>query len=180
MRREVFGNRLRLMPWLLILRGVSGVGKSEVVTSLIRQLGSAKACDLNMDVTEPAQIEINIETALKFEVVIAHLYDGRKNTLEPKTWISRFKDVGYQVLSFRLEISREAGKTRARDRKHSKWITSEIYDSIWDRSKRSPFIDFPSRAEIEEIPLDAEKLSADAMCGLILSKITSRNKKDAP
>lgn len=166
------------MLWLVILRGVSGVGKSEVVTCLIRRLGSDKACDLNMDVTELEQIEINIKTALKSEVVIAHLYSGEKNTSEPKTWISRFKDGGYQILSFRLEISREAGKKRALEREHSKWITSEIYDSIWDGSKRSPFVDFPTRAEIEEISLDAENLSADAMCDLILSEITRRKKKD--
>lgn len=168
------------MAWLLILRGVSGVGKSEVVISLIKQLGSDKACDLNMDVIEPEQIEINIKRALNFEVVIAHLYDGKKNTSEPRKWVSRFKDAGYHVLSFRLEISREAGKKRAREREHSKWITGEIYDSIWEGSRRSPFIDFPTRAEVEEVSVDAENLSADAMCDLILSEITRRNKKGAP
>lgn len=167
------------MRWLIILRGVSGVGKSTVGDKILERL-KGKSFSLNMDEVKQEDLQKNIISALQCENIIAHLYDGRKNTSEPKTWVSRFKNAGYQVLSFRLEISREAGKKRAREREHSKWITSEIYDSIWDGSKRSPFIDFPTGAEIEEIRLDAGKLSADAMCDLILSEITSRNKKDAP
>ena len=163
------------MPWLLILRGVSGVGKSEVVSSLIRKLGSSKACDLNMDVVERDQIEKDIENALKFELVIAHLFNGGKNTIEPKTWILRFKDAGYQVLSYRLEIGRAAGKKRALARgPGSEWITPEYYDFMWDKFKLPPFIDFAARAEVEEIPLDAETLSASAMADLIINEVTSR------
>lgn len=165
-----------VVRWLIILRGVPGVGKSAIAKGLIRQLDSRKVYCLNMDEIRPIELAQNINASLQYDYVIAHVYSGRRNVSEPTWWISRFKDAGYHIISFRLEISREAGKKRCLSRP-GEWLNEAEYLLRWDRFQRSPFTDFAQKAAIEEIAIDAETNSEDITCAEILNAVRERGIK---
>ena len=156
------------MKWLIILRGVTGVGKSKTADKLVRCLGAHIATSLNMDVIEKGQIDRNIETSLRFQFVIAHIYSGQQNTYDPVGWISRFTKKGFHTISFVLKIGFEAGKKRCRQRDQTR--TEEEYRRLWNRFQEPPFSDFAKWANVKEISIDAEQ-STDAICDQILMAI---------
>lgn len=156
------------MKWLVILRAVTGTGKKTTAQSLIQRLGANNATCLNMDVVEVDQINRMIEAALKFQYVLAHMYSGRQNTSDPASWISRFTDSGFQIISFVLNIRFDAGKKRCLERDKNR--TEEEYARLWNRFQKPPFTDFAKRANVKEISIDAEQ-SPDAICDQILKAI---------
>ena len=156
------------MKWLIILRGVTGVGKSKTADTLVRRLGAHIATSLNMDIIEHDQIHRNIEASMKFQYVIAHIYSGEQNISDPADWISRFTAAGYHAISFLLNIGFDAGKKRCLKRDKNR--TEEQYRWLWDRFQKPPFSDFAKRADVKETSLDAEQ-STDAICDQILRAI---------
>lgn len=156
------------MKWLVILRAVTGTGKKTTAHKLVQRLGANNATCLNMDVVEVDQINRMIEATLKFQYVIAHMYSGEQNTSDPASWISRFKDSGFHIISFVLNISLDAGKKRCLERDKNR--TEEEYGWLWERFNKPPFSDFAKKADVKEISVDAEQ-STDAMCDQILKAI---------
>ena len=157
-----------LMAWLIILRGVTGIGKSTTADRLVERLGKNGTSCLNMDEIRQIEIEKNIERALKFEYVIAHIYSGQQNTEDPGNWISRFKDGGYRTLSIRLDISLEAGRKRCLQRDPGR----TDYDRLYHRFYHCPkFTEFPKKAEIEEVPINVENKDTETICNDILKAI---------
>lgn len=156
------------MKWLIILRGVTGVGKSKAADKLVRRLGAHIATSLNMDIIEHDQIRRNIEASMKFQYVIAHIYSGEQNISDPAGWISRFTAAGYHAISFVLTIGFDAGKKRCLKRDKNR--TEEQYRWLWDRFQKPPFSDFAKRADVKETSVDAEQ-SSDAICEQILKAI---------
>lgn len=156
------------MKWLIILRGVPGVGKSTTADKLVQSLGINAATALNMDIIEEDQINRNIKASLKFQYVIAHIYSGRQNTYDPAGWISRFRKERFQTISFVLSIGLDSGMKRCLHR--DKTRTEDEYGCLWNRFEKPPFSDFAKRADVKEIGINAEQ-SPDAICNQILKKI---------
>ena len=121
-----------------------------------------------MDVIERDQVEAEIQEALHYDYVIAHIYSGLSNISDPKWWISKFSVAGFRCLSFVLDIGLEAGKNRclARD----SYRTKEQYVHLWTRFRSPPFSEFATRAGVQEITIDAEQ-TTDAICRDILAEV---------
>lgn len=156
------------MKWLIILRGVTGVGKSTTADNLVHRLGADAATSLNMDIIEEDQIGRNIQASLKFQYVIAHIYSGQQNIYDPTRWISRFRGTGFRVLSFLLNIGFDGGRERCLLRDPNR--TEEQYKWLWDRFQKPPFSEFTRKANVKEITIDAEQ-SREAICDQILKAI---------
>lgn len=150
---------------LIVLRGVTGVGKSCTAKALVEYLGRDKTTRLNMDQILPEPLERNILSALRSERVIAEIYSGRQNLANPILWITRFKEAGYIAISIRLDISLEAGRTRCLKRDPDRRNYDQLYHRFYHDLK---FTEFPDRAKVEEFSIDVENKDTKAICGEVL------------
>jgi thymidylate kinase len=162
------------MKWLIIVRGVTGVGKSTTVDKLVQRLGIKAATSLNMDTIEKDQIDRYIEVSMNFQYVIAHIYSGSQNTYDPVAWLSRFRENDYHVISFVLDIGFEAGKKRCLQRDRNR--TEAEYKRLWERFQKPPFSVFARKANVKEININAE-LNLDAISSQICAAIAQYSRE---
>jgi shikimate kinase len=83
------------MACLIILRGPTGSGKSAVGKYLRRKL--VESVELDLDLNANGEVVL-LNEVLGKENVVAELNDGGSHTTDP-TWISKFKEKGYNILS---------------------------------------------------------------------------------
>ena len=91
------------MPRLIILRGPMGSGKSKIGEYLKGKLEDS--AELNSDMNANSEIPF-LDQVLGKQNVIGELYDGGSHTIN-STWVNKFREKGYGMLSVILEASLE-------------------------------------------------------------------------
>ena len=95
------------MPFLIILRGPPGSGKTEVANHILSKLGiSRENAFLDLDEVTQDKFNENILRALKHDIIIGEMHYGDRHTTEPRQWIEKF-DKKYKILSVVLIVGFE-------------------------------------------------------------------------
>ena len=166
---------------LIILRGVPGSGKSQVALNLdqIFQKKGKKTFRLDLDkfapLAEQTQFIAYIDQALKADYVIAEMFSGLSHSSEPDQWLTKFREAGFQIHSFVLEVSMEKGYENCSDARHSSYSAPSLseYKDKWnrfrDKEKLSPFV---IRARLQkELSINAQNGDYQAIAGFIRSQV---------
>jgi tRNA uridine 5-carbamoylmethylation protein Kti12 len=154
------------MPFLIILRGPAGSGKSALRDSIRVRLGIANTAFLNLDEITPQDFDCNLDESLKSEQVIGEMYSGNSHTTDPH-WIQRFKANNYTILSVILRCSLECCIQRVRTRTVHP-ISPEIMTSLYNQFYQELQNIFSFKADVEEICVDTEHKSIDESSNIIL------------
>jgi predicted kinase len=100
------------MPFLIILRGPMGSGKSFIGSHLRNKFPDSTRLDL--DVNANQEIE-NLSEVIKKEYVIVELYHGNSHIIDPH-WITAFKNGNFKILSVILYAPLETCIERVKKR----------------------------------------------------------------
>ena len=102
------------MRYLLILRGPQCSGKTEISEKLKERLHKIEPKKqtyfLKLDEINTDRFEYVLNEALKqkYKYVVGELNYGDSHTTDPiRTWLLRFKDKDFEILSFVLEARKE-------------------------------------------------------------------------
>lgn len=169
---------LRLGPchgprWLVILRGPPGVGKTTTADALIRLLAPSSARVLYMDDNPPRP---DLQTALRYQYVIAELFSGETHTLYPSSWVLRFVERGYRALSVRLDADFETVKKRFATDPDRPDKSLENCERFFRRFYNEPkLVKFAATPGVQEICVDANARSEDLIAADILRELRRRD-----
>lgn len=143
------------MPFLIILRGPPGSGKTEVANCIMSHL-KIKRDDalLDLDETIDHKVNENISRVLKHDIVIGEMHYGNSHTMEPRQWIEKFGEK-YKILSVVLNVGFEECVKRAVGRNehplepfdamHQYFLFYAKYQNI-----------FKSKAQVKEIVVNSK------------------------
>ena len=135
-------------------------------TALRERLGSERSCSLDLDITgiNEHKFNSNLNDCLKFDYVIGMMFYGNSHTEQPQTWISKFKDVDYRILSVVLHATMDTCYERCKNDRNpnrhpinrQKNQCNKYYHQFELLQTK---IIFRKRAEVEEITIDCEEKS---------------------
>jgi len=101
------------MPFLIILRGPPGSGKTEVANYILSKLRIKREdCLLDLDQIKQHEFNENILRVLKQDIIIGEMHYGNGHTTEPRVRIEKFEKK-HKILSFVLIVSFEECVKRA-------------------------------------------------------------------
>ncbi len=167
------------MRYLVLLRGPQCSGKTEISEKLKERIDEIKHKKqtflLKLDEINAERLEYSLSEALnkKYNYVVGELNYGDSHTSNPmRTWLHRFKNKDYQIVSIVLETRKELRLHRCRnDPKRSPFDKideilfnhdSEIFESL----QRDGV--FQKESGIHEIILNTENKSASHVTDEIL------------
>jgi AAA domain len=166
-----------VLRYLLILRGPQCSGKTEISEKLKERLNrierKKQTCLLRLDEINTDRFEYALNEALKqkYKYVIGELNYGDSHTTDPiRTWIVRFKDKGFKILSFVLEARKEVRLARCKnDPKRSPFdkIDEAFFNFDSETFESSQHI-FQQKSGIHEIVLNTENKSSSQVTDEIL------------
>ena len=109
------------MKYLVILRGPQCSGKTKVSEKLKEKLDEIKhkkqTYFLKLDEINTERFESSLSEALnkKYNYIVGELNYGDSHTTDPiRTWLQRFKDKEYQIVTIVLEARKEIRLQRCR------------------------------------------------------------------
>lgn len=147
------------MPFLVILRGPAGSGKSALRDSIRARLGITNTAFLNLDEITPQLFDNNLDESLKSEYVVGEMFCGNSHTRDPN-WIQRFKVNNYTILSVILKCSLKCCIQRVQTRIIHPIAPDDMTD-LYNKFYRELKNIFAARAGVEEICIDTEHKSID-------------------
>lgn len=172
---------------LIILRGPTGSGKSDVCCGLlkkIKNIKSIKNCFLNLDQIDKESFEKNMKEALEYDCVIGEMFSGEDemspgngHTTNPESWIVEFKKKNYHIFSFILKASIETCLKRCIDdgKKNKRSPAYQEYDQHRKDHdlfyKDANFVNLATKANISEEIIDTETKSIPEVVDIIFFKI---------
>ena len=169
------------MRRLVILRGPQCSGKTEISEKLKERLDETKHKKtylLKLDEINTERFDYSLNEALnkKYNYIVGELNYGDSHTTDPmRTWLQRFKDKDYHILSIILEASREMRLHRCRnDPKRNPFDKIDEmffnHDSeTFERIQR--YAVFQQESGIREITLNTEKKSPSQVADEILCNL---------
>jgi deoxyadenosine/deoxycytidine kinase len=158
--------------YLVILRGPAGSGKDTIGKRLVEKLGgNTQACMLDLDITGPLEGHFlnKLEQSLRYEHVIGMLFWGDKHTENPESWIVKFKDRNYTIISVILHASLQTLIHRVEKRGHDCKSPVEMKQYFKDFNRIKNI--FVCKAQVREISIDTEGKKPDAVADEILSNL---------
>ena len=170
------------MRYLVLLRGPQCSGKTEISEKLKKRIDEIKHKKqtflLKLDEINAERLEYSLSEALskKYNYVVGELNYGDSHTTDTmRTWLQRFKDKNYHIVSIVLEASREMRLHRCRnDPKRNPFDKIDEmffnHDSeTFERIQRYGV--FQEKSGIREITLKTENKSPSQMADAILSNL---------
>jgi len=170
-------NANSVLRCLLILRGPQCSGKTEISEKLKERLHKIEpkkqTCLLKLDEINTDRFEYVLNEALKqkYNYVVAELNYGDSHTTDPiRTWLLRFIDKDFKILSFVLEARKEVRLDRCKnDRKRTPF---DKIDEVFFNHDSETFIRFQhvfqEKSGIHEIVLNTENKSSSQVTDEIL------------
>jgi thymidylate kinase len=142
-----------MMPFLIILRGPPGSGKTEVANCIMSHL-KVKRKDALLDLDEVIDYKFNenISRVSKHDIIIGEMHYGDSHTTEPRKWIEKFEKK-YKILSVVLSVGFEDCVKRAVGRnEHPLEIFDAIHQYFLFYAKYQNI--FKSKAQVKEIQVN--------------------------
>ena len=172
------------MACLIILRGPQCSGKTEVSQRLKETLDEKNKkrtylLKLNEINTERFKKALNEALDKRYKYVVGELNYGDSHSTDPmRTWLQRFKDKHYQIVSFVLVGGKEMRLQRCKnDPKRSPFdkIDESFFNhdsEIFERHEHDRI--FYKKSGLREITLNTENKSPSQLANQILSTIYAR------
>jgi len=167
---------------LIILRGPQCSGKTEVSQRLRETLDKKhkeRTCLLKLNEINTERFKKSLNEALdkKYKYVVGELNCGDSHNTDPRTWLQRFKDKHYQIVSFVLVAGKQVRLQRCKnDPKRSPFdkIDESFFNhdsEIFERHEHDRI--FYKRSGLHETTLNTENKSPPQLASEILRNILS-------
>ena len=168
------------MACLIILRGPQCSGKTEVSQRLRETLDKKhkeRTCLLKLNEINTERFKKSLNEALdkKYKYVVGELNYGNSNNTYQRTWLQRFKDKHYQIVSFVLVGGKQVRLQRCKnDPKRSPFdkIDESFFNhdsEIFERHEYDRI--FYKKSGLPEITLNTESKSPSELANEILRRI---------
>jgi hypothetical protein len=143
------------MPFLIIMRGPPGSGKTKVANHILSKLGiSRENAFLDLDEVTQDKFNENISEVLKHDIIIGEMHYGDSHTTEPRQWIEKFEKK-YNILSVVLIVGFEECVKRAVSRNehpHEPLDAINQYFLFYAKYQNT----FNSKAQVKEIQVNCK------------------------
>ena len=173
-------NANSVLRYLLILRGPQCSGKTEISEKLKERLHKIEPKKqtyfLKLDEINTDRFEYVLNEALKqkYKYVVGELNYGDSHTTDPiRTWLLRFKDKDFEILSFVLEARKEVRLDRCKnDPKRIPFdkIDEAFFNYDSETFERFQHI-FQEKSGIHQIVLNTENKSSSQVTDEILGHL---------
>jgi shikimate kinase len=160
------------LRYLIILRGPAGSGKDTIGKSLVEKLGgNNQAYLLDLDITDPLEVQFVecLQKSLSYDHVIGMMFWGGIHTENPDSWITKFKDKNYTIISVILVASLQTLIQRVEERCHDHKSPEEMRQHFEEFNQIRNI--FATKTGIREISIHTEGKSSDDVANEILSTL---------
>jgi len=154
------------MPNLIILRGPMGSGKSTIGKYLREKLGDSYRLDLDRNADN--EIEF-LDVALLRDNVVGEMYDGGSHTTDP-SWINKFKEKGYNILSVILNANLETCLNRVLVIRGDNLSNNDV-EAHYNKFHKILGPIFKINACVSEISIDTDKKDVNTIGNEILNHL---------
>jgi shikimate kinase len=154
------------MPNLIILRGPMGSGKSTIGKYLREKLDDSYRLDLDRNADN--EIEF-LDEALLRDNVVGEMYDGGSHTTDP-SWINKFKEKGYNILSVILNANLETCLNRVLVIRGDKLSNNDV-EAHFNKFHKILGPIFKINAYVFEISIDTDKKDVNTIGNEILNHL---------
>jgi thymidylate kinase len=160
-----------LQPLIMAMNAPSGSGKSEVGKALRQKFGNKNDELLQLDEIIEDNFEENMLRALNKDFVVGEMYFGDGHTQEPDSWISRFRERNYVILSVILRVSFDICTRRAICRTEfplSPINAINMFNSFYQNLQNV----FAFKAKVKEICVDNENKTPTEVAQEIMESLS--------